>query len=453
VAVDRHRLDDIKPYIFKTSDAGRNWTSITDGIPEAAYVHAVREDPKRRGLLYAGTELGVYVSFDDGAHWQSLQLNLPTSPIHDLVVKDDDLVVATHGRSFWVLDNLTPLRQVNDQIAQSDMTLYQPQTAFRLHYPEAVDTRQPAGKNPPPGAMIDYYFQQAPQGEVTLDIVDSQGKPVRHLSSREKKDEQEQPPEWPDQVEPAKTIPAKEGMNRFAWNLRYDDPVQTPGAFYPGGHPRGPLAVPGEYQIRLTTDGKTQTAPLQLEIDPRIKGSESAIRKSFDLSTRITQRISDLHRALNEIHDTRSQIETLRKRVDDYPRLKTALAAADEMEKKTAAVEEKLIQVKMKSSEGNLVYPNRLNEEFNSLANVVEADAAPTEAQEEVFKMLSGQLDQQLQAWSQIKTAEVAKINDLVSEAAVPAITVGAAPRPGTTPTPTASAPPNENQPSPTPPR
>ena len=146
VAVDRHRLDDFKPYIFKTNDTGRNWTAITNGIPEGAYVHAVREDPKRRGLLYAGTELGVYVSFDDGAHWQPLQLNLPTSPIHDLVVKDDDLVVATHGRSFWVLDDMTPLRQVNAQLAQADMTLYQPQTAVRLHYPtEESIPRQPAG--------------------------------------------------------------------------------------------------------------------------------------------------------------------------------------------------------------------------------------------------------------------------------------------------------------------
>src|SRR4029078_7127301 len=214
---------------------------VVNGIPEGAYVRAVREDPKRRGLLYAGTELGVYVSFDDGGHWQSLQLNLPTSPIHDVVVKDDDLVVATHGRSFWVLDNLTPLRQVNAQIAPADMKLYEPQTAVRLHYPNEFDARQPAGKNPPAGAMIDYYFKTAPKDEVTLDIYDSQGKLVRHLSSKEKAGN-EQPPEWPDRVETPKTIPAKEGMNRFAWNLRYNDPVQTPGTFYSGEGPVGPLA-------------------------------------------------------------------------------------------------------------------------------------------------------------------------------------------------------------------
>ncbi|MGZ5005587.1 MAG: WD40/YVTN/BNR-like repeat-containing protein, partial [Chthoniobacterales bacterium] len=182
VAVDRHKLDDIKPYIYKTSDAGKTWSAITNGIPEGAVVHAVREDPAKRGLLYAGTELGVFTSFDDGAHWQPLQLNLPVSPVHDLLVKDDDLVVATHGRSFWVLDNLTPLRQVNAQSAPADVILYQPQTALLLNYPTEFDKRQPVGENPPAGAMIDYYFKSAPKDEVTLDILDAKGQLVRHLS-------------------------------------------------------------------------------------------------------------------------------------------------------------------------------------------------------------------------------------------------------------------------------
>ena len=179
-------------------------------FPMARTCAPCAKDPKRRGLLYAGTELGVYVSFDDGAHWQPLQLNLPISPIHDLVVKDDDLVVATHGRSFWILDDLTPIRQVSANSAQADMILYQPQTALRLHYPQEVDKRGPVGDNPPAGAIIDYYFKDAPKDEVTLDILDAQGKLVRHLSSKEKK-ENEQPPEWPDRVEKPKTIPRGRG--------------------------------------------------------------------------------------------------------------------------------------------------------------------------------------------------------------------------------------------------
>src|SRR5207253_714968 len=210
-------------------------------------------------------ELGVYVSFDSGAHWHPLQLNLPRSPIHDLVVKDDDLVVATHGRSFWVLDNVTPLRQLSAQSANSDFILYQPETALRLHYPEEFDKHQPVGDNPPAGAMIDYYFKTAPKDEVTLDILDGQGKVVRHVSNKEKK-EGEQPPEWPDRVERVKTISAKEGMNRFAWDLRFNDPIQTPGAFYGGTGPKGPLALPGDYQVKLTFAGKSQTASLKVVI-------------------------------------------------------------------------------------------------------------------------------------------------------------------------------------------
>jgi hypothetical protein len=423
VAVDRHRLDDFKPSIYKTNNTGQSWTAITNGIPDGAYVHAVRQDPKRRGLLYAGTELGVYISFDDGAHWQSLQMNLPTSPIRDLVVKDDDLVVATHGRSFWVLDDLTPLRQVNAQTAQADVTLYQPETTVRQHFPTDFDARQPVGKNPPPGAIIDYYFKSAPKGEVTLDVLDGKGQLVRHLTSKDKKEEK-QPPEWPDQVEIPKTIPAEAGMNRFAWNLRYDDPVQTPGAFYAGEPPQGPVVVPGDYQVKLTVDGKTQTAPLHIVIDPREKDAANGIEKAVALGLQVKGRISQLHQAINEIRETKSQIDSLRTRFAKLDRLKPTLAAADDLEKKASAVEAQLIQVKMKSSEGNLVFPNELNEEFYSFSGTIDADAAPTQPQQEVFKMLNGRLDEQLQAWTNLKQHELPAVNNLIKQADIPALTV-----------------------------
>ncbi len=454
VAVDRHRLDDLKPYIFRTTDTGRNWLAINSGIPEGAFVHAVREDPKKRGLLYAGTELGVYVSFDDGAHWQPLQMNLPTSPIRDLVVKDDDLVVATHGRSFWVLDDLTPLRQMSDEVAQSAMKLYAPQTAVRLHYPEEIDTHQAAGTNSPAGAILNYYFQDVPKGEVTLDILDGQGKLVRHLSSKEAGGHS-QPPEWPDQVEAPKTIPAKEGMNRFAWDLRYNEPVQTSGAFYYGSGPRGALALPGEYQVRLTSNGQSQTAPLHLAIDPRIKESAEGMTKAFEMSQRVNGRFSQLHQAINEIRDTKAQLASLQKHSAGNERLKAALAPAAEVEKRMSEVEARLIQVNMKSSEGNLVYPNQLNEEFYTFSRVIEADAAPTQSQQEVFKMLDGQLEEQLKAWTQIKSTELPKINQQIKQADVPALTVGAAPVPMASPTPPVPMPPTEANPpaGPKPPR
>ena len=428
VVFDRHKLDDFKPYIFKTSDSGKTWTAITAGISEGAYVHAVREDPKKRGLLYAGTETGMYVSFDDGAHWQPLQLNLPVTPIHDLVVKDDDLVVATHGRSFWVLDDITPLRQVTPQSAQMDSLLYQPQTALRLHYPTEFDKRQPVGDNPPAGAILDYYLKVAAKDEVTLDIMDAQGKVVRHLSSKEKK-KNDQPPEWPDQVETPRTIPAAEGMNRFAWDLHYDDPIETPGAFYYGEGPRGPLALPGEYQVKMTAGGKTQTVPLHLVIDPRIKDAEPVISKQFELSAKTAGRIGDLHQAINEIRNVKTQIDGLHKRFGDDERLKAALAAADDLKKRMAAVEEQLIQVNMKGSEGNLAFPNMLNESFYSFSRMVEyADYGPTQPQLDVSKQLDTRLDEQLKKWTQLKTEEVPKIAALIRQVELPAISVGEKP-------------------------
>src|SRR5437868_3447021 len=424
VAVDRHKLDDFKPYIFKTTDLGKNWSAITNGIPDGAYVHAVREDPKKRGLLYAGTELGVFVSFDDGAHWQPSQLNLPVTPIHDLVVKDDDLVVATHGRSFWVLDDITPLRQLSAQSAQGDVMLYQPQNAVRLHYPEEFDKRQPVGDNPPSGAIINYYFKAAPKDEVSLDILDASGKLVRHLSSKEKK-EGEQPPEWPDRVERPKTIPANQGMNRFAWDLRYEDPIQVPGAFYSGVGPRGPLAPPADYQVKLTVGGKSQTAPLHLAIDPRTKGAEGAVQKQFALATQINESMSRLHQAVNEIRDLKSQIQTLHKRFGDDPKLKPGLAAADDLDHKMSEIEQKLIQVNMKGSEGNLAFPDMLNERFETFSHTIESgDKEPTQGQLNVFQMLSNQLEEQLKKWAELKAEVVPKVSELIKQASLPALII-----------------------------
>ncbi len=425
VAVDNHRQDDFKPYIFKTKDLGKTWTQITGGIPDGAYARSVREDPKKEGLLYAGTERGVYLSFDDGAHWQPLQLNLPQSPIHDLVVKDDDLVVATHGRSFWVLDNLTPLRQVNAQSASADFILYQPQPALRLHYPEEFDKRQPVGDNPPAGAMIDYYFKTAPKDEVTLDVLDASGKVVRHFSNKEKK-EGEQPPEWPDRVERVKTIPANEGMNRFPWDLRYDDPVQIPGAFYTGSGPKGPLALPGDYQVKITVAGKSQTVPLKVVIDPRTKGAEATLQKQFTLSKQVTDRISQLHQAVNEIRDIKTQIKNLHTRFGDDQRLKSALSAADDLDKKMSGVEQELIQINMKGSEANLAFPSMLNERFDAFSHFIDGGDSnpPTKSQLDVFQKLSSQLDDQLKKWVQIKNDDLPKVSAMVKQLDLPALIV-----------------------------
>jgi photosystem II stability/assembly factor-like uncharacterized protein len=387
VAVDRHKLDDIAPYALRTRDGGKSWVSITAGLPDGAVVHAVREDPKRRGLLYAATEKGVFVSFDDGGAWQPLQLDLPASPVHDLAIAGDDLVAATHGRSFWILDDVTPLRQIGDRTAAAPVVLYTPQTALRLYYPDAVDTRRPVGENPPAGAIIDYAFKAAPSGEVSVEIIDPQGSVIRHLSST-RSDKVQQPPEWPDQKIPDDKIPAAAGMNRLVWDLRMSDPVQIPGAFYAGPTPRGPLVPPGRYQVRLTAEGQTLTAPLTVIADPRVKGSEAAIDAKAALALAVWRDIDRLHKAVNAIRAARAAL----------PPTATGQAA------RMTAIEEALMQVNMKGSEANLAYPGMLNERLATFAlSLDDADRPPTEQTLALYTSLHGQLEAQLAAWDRME--------------------------------------------------
>lgn len=425
IAVDRHKFDDSRPMIFRTHDSGKTWTMIANGIPEGSYVRSVREDPKRKGLLFAGTETGVYFSVDDGGHWQPLKLNLPAVPIHDLAIHGDDLVAATHGRSFWVLDDITPMRQMEAGPATAEMILYKPQTALRLHLPDSVDRRGPVGDNPPPGAIIDYYFKAAPKDEVKFEIFDKAGKLVRRLSSKEKK-EFEQPPEWPDQVKEVTTIPAGAGMNRYAWNLRWEAPVKIPGAFYSDLGPQGPIAMPGEYTVKLTVGNQSQTQPLEIVMDPRVKNVKlDDLQKQFDLAMQVRDANTDLHRAVNQIRSMRSELRAIHGRFENDAKLKALVEQADALDKKMAPVEEQLIQVNMKGSEANLAFPNMLNEQLDSFAGIIQAgDDAPTKQQYEVFKMLRSRVDQQLAAWKQIMSADVPAFNQLVKNSDVPALYV-----------------------------
>jgi photosystem II stability/assembly factor-like uncharacterized protein len=425
-AVDRHKLDDTAPYIFHTTDFGKTWTRLNNGIPTGAYVHSVREDPVRKGLIYVATEAGPFVSFDNGEHWQRLQLNLPNTPIHDLEIHGDDLIAATHGRSFWILDNVTPLRQVAAQMANDPVVFYKPQVALRLHYPEDVDRRRPVGDNPPPGAMIDYFLKTKPEGEITLDVYDSAGKLVRHLSNKEKKEEGEQPPEWPDQEKPAEILPDAAGMNRFPWDLRWDNPVKIPGAFYSGLGPRGPRVLPGQYQLKLTVGGKTYTQPLEVRVDPRVKTPPADLEKQFALSMQVRENIQQLHEAVNQMRNLRTQLETVRKWAGQSGHAKPLDEAAERLEKSMGPVEGTLMQVKMKSSEGNLKFPNMLNEQFDTFSRSIEGDdSAPTAQQVAVYEGLRKRLDEQLAKWKQIAATEVPAINDLMKREGVPALAAG----------------------------
>ena len=422
-AIDTHKLDDFRPLIYKTADFGKTWTKIVNGIPDGSYTHAVREDPVRKGLLYAGTETGVYVSLDGGANWQSLQLNLPNAPIHDLIIKNDDLVVATHGRSFWVLDDLTPLRAATAQ-ATNEAVLYKPRVTYRMHWPDYYEKRQPVGENAPNGAILYYYFPAAPKGVVSLDILDSAGKLVRHLSNEEKK-EAETPPEWPDQTPPAEKIPAVAGLNRFIWDLRGEGPTPLPGEPGAEDRNRGQMVPPGSYQVRLTAEGKSYTAPpFELKIDARIKVSDSDLQKQFELERKVRAEISEIHDVAAKMRDVRVQTRALNKRFADDPRFTQFLAAAKDFDKKSNDVESQLIQVNAKSSESNLNYPVLIDERLHGLLNGLDSDAAPTAQQLEVFDSLEKEAQPLLAQAHELLTKDVAALNDMVSKLNIPAIYV-----------------------------
>jgi photosystem II stability/assembly factor-like uncharacterized protein len=430
-AVDRHKLDDIRPYIYKTDDYGKTWTEIVNGIPDGAYVHVVREDPKRRGLLYAGTETGIYVSFDDGGHWEPLQLNLPCTPVHDLVIKNNDLVVATHGRSFWILDDLSPLEQWNAQTTASEAVLFRPRPAYRVRFPDQVDKHGPVGQNPPAGAILYYYLKSAPKNDIKLEILDSEGNAVRTYTSAPKAEAG--PAEWPDVQKPADVLPKEAGVNRFAWDLHYQPPLTVPGTFYETDlPPKGAMALPGTYQVRLTVDGKSQTAPLQVLLDPRVHVTRDQLQRQFDLEQKISERLTAMHRAINELRDVRSQVEAMDRKYESSPAWQSVHASAQALIAKLTSLEEKLIQTKMKSTEGDLNFPTMLDEQLISLSwGVDSGDEAPTEAQVAMFNTLSNRIQAQLGVWDGLLSKDVPDLNRAVEKQKIPMIEVRPAPQGG----------------------
>ncbi|MBZ5664562.1 MAG: glycosyl hydrolase [Acidobacteriia bacterium] len=427
VAVDRHQNDDLAPYIYKTSDYGANWNRITAGIPDGVFVRAVREDPKKKGLLYAGTERGVYVSFDDGAHWRSLQINLPITPVHDLVIKNDDLVVATHGRAFWIVDDISPLRQFADSVAAEDMHLYQPATAYRVHTGEAPAHLVFAGKNPPNGAVIYFNLKQAPkEQEVKIDILDAAGTAVRRYSSNKLEPLDE--PRDPDDKKPEKQIKAEEGLNRFVWDLHYDEANRVPGYYLweYGDGARGPLAVPGNYQVRLTVNGKSATAPFAVKIDPRVTTSQSDLEKQFKLEMDVREQLNRVYYAVNQIQDVREQLEGLKKRLVPGDPTKALFDGASALDAKLIAVRDPLINFKISASEDSLSYAPGIDAKlaFLSMAVAGFADSAPTAAQYQEFDKLKKQTDELLARWDQVRNADIATFQKVAAEQNVHSIYV-----------------------------
>jgi len=445
LAVNRYKLDDFTPYIFVTNDYGQTWRKITHGIDEHAFVRAVREDPARRGLLYAGTETGVWVSMDDGEHWRPLQLNLPHTPITDLVVHEDDLVVATQGRSFWILDDLTPLHQWRDEVADAEAHLFEPRETHRIS-----------------GADVQVHFllseDAAASDAIRLEFLDSEGELIKTFNRKEKESSTEKVAETneeesageaeaaqepaPDEDEEAEeeqaeseddddkddeeTFEVAPGMNRFEWDMRYPDAEEIPGAVLWAGDGRGPAAAPGEYTVRLVVGETTIEQAFQIIPDPRLDTPQEAYDEQFEFLWSVRNAVDEAHTAVNRIRTIRGQVEALLDRTADHKSHDVIEEAAEALLAKLKPIEEAILQTRSKSPQDPLNYPIRLSDKIAGLTRVVaRGDDRPTDQAWAVYNELRAKLDAELARLDVVLEDDVPAFNFLVLMQKVPAIIVG----------------------------
>jgi len=403
-----YKSDDLRPYLYRTNDYGKTWKKIVNGIAADAFTRVVREDPNRKGLLVAGTETGLYVSFDDGENWKSFQLNLPVVPITDVAFqkREKDLVIATQGRSFWVMDELPLLYQMAEGERREDVYLYAPKNTYR--YAGEGPARGSAagrmraslsgGENPPEGLVAQYRLNAKPKGDVLIEVLDSEGKVVKKFPK----------------------AAAEVGLNRFVWDLRYPDTVNFPGMIYWAANSDGPLAAPGPYAVRLTVDGKTLTQPFELLKDPRMEGSISDLKKQLELSLQIQSKVNQANEAVIKIRDARKQVEDL---IARSPKAVAVVEAGKKLNASLTAIEEELYQTKNQSNQDPLNYPIRLNNKLAALlATVQNSDTGPTAQASQVFEDLATKANAPLKRLESMLGADLAAFNKLVKDADVPAV-------------------------------
>jgi len=443
-AINTFRLDDLRPHILRTHDGGKTWKEIVNGIPDGAAVNAVREDPKRRGLLYAGTEREVYVSFNDGENWQSLRLNMPATSIRDLIIKDDDVVVGTHGRGFWILDNVTPLRQLesdaataNAQLASDKAKLYKPQTAMRVRWNMNTDTPlppdEPAGQNPPDGAILDYAIGAGVSGTVTLEILDAAGKLVRKYSSDDPVEEIDPatlavPTYW---VRPPQALSAAPGMHRWLWDMHYP-PAPLSRANYPisaifhdtAPAPTSPWVMPGNYTVKLIAGGKSYTQPLTVKMDPRVKTLPAGLLQQFTLSKQMYDGLVESAAAMEGLRSLRAQLKQTGERAGQSP-VAQAISAFD---KKAEALQ---------GAGGGFggrgaaaTGPDTINSVRGSLTALLGllqgADVAPTTQAVAAIADRSKAMTGLLTRWNALRSKELAALNAQLKQAGLPEIKIQA---------------------------
>jgi photosystem II stability/assembly factor-like uncharacterized protein len=424
-AINAFRLDDLHPHVFRTRDFGKTWAEITKGLPDNAPINVVREDPAHQGLLFAGSETSVYVSFNDGDDWQPLQSNLPHTSMRDLTIHGDDLIVGTHGRSFWILDDITPLRQWTTDGTPAAVHLFAPQTAVRFRWNRNTDTplppEIPAGQNPPDGAIIDYSLSSASRGEVKLEIFDAQNRLVRSYASTDKPKPLEKiaaenpiPMYW---VRPQQILSAEAGFHRFVWDLHYGPPDSLAhefpiSAIYRNTPelPLGAFALPGRYTVKLTVEGKSYTQPLTLRMDPRIKTLEAGLRAQFVMESGVVRGMNESFKSLAQVKSVREQLHARATEPGAAP-LSESISVLD---KKVAALEggAESSFFGLPASGKQPENFSTLNQRFGGLLGVADsADSAPTTQAESVYREELEAL-QKLQAqWTAIRNQDIPHLN------------------------------------------
>jgi len=430
-AVDN--FQDTKPYFYRTNDFGKTWQKITAGLPEFGIARTVREDPVRKGLLYAGTETGVFVSFDNGDHWQSLQLNLPTCSVRDLVVHGDDLAIATYGRSLWILDDVTPLRQAGAEAANTGVYFYKPQTTVRVRWNNDWETplppEVPTGENPPDGAFLDYFLKSAPQGDISMTISDARGNIVREYTSNpkpEKYDPAAVPDYW---FAPQVALPKHEGMNRFVWDLRYPNPPALNYGIFPAGlqkyvqfygtedaipgvtprmQPLGPQVVPGDYQVALTVNGQTYKQTLHVEMDPRVRASQYDLADQLHMLLRMSNGMRASNAAFMSLAPLSDALAERQKSLKANAQAKDAAKAADDFEKKFDAI-----------VDGNFRAPGfgEINSELTQAVYAADSgDGRPADSVHQAVDEMCQALSKDFDDWNKFAAKDLPEFNAVLTQ-------------------------------------
>ncbi|HEY4959795.1 MAG TPA: glycoside hydrolase [Terriglobales bacterium] len=437
-AINTLRLDDLRPHILRTRDSGKTWTEITSGIPANENVNAVREDTKRKGLLFAATERSVYVSFDDGDHWQSLRLNLPATSIRDLTIKNDDLAIATHGRGFWILDDITPLRQLDHKVLASNAYLFEPELAYRVRWNMNTDTPLPpdvpAGQNPPDGAVLDYYLKSAAAGPVTLEIFNSSGRPVRRYSSQDPlppaDPELAIPTYWP---RPPQKLSSDAGFHRFLWDLHFPPvpgikPEYPIAAVFENTAPAStsPWAMPGKYQVVLTANGQKFTRELTIEMDPRVKTPLAGLQQQFDLSHQVYENILALQPINDQVEQLRAQLKAQRAKslspadaakIDAFSQKLDAFAGSGGGRRRRGSQQAPTLS----SVRGSLL------ELFSVLQDV---DATPTNQAAQAIPVLHNSTEALVKQWAEIQQTDLPHLKSQLKISELPKLPEGSTAQP-----------------------